>query len=335
VGKKAPKSETFAATGLYREDYSISYTFVMKLLHRSSRIAVFALTFLFLASAIAGAQNLASATLGSQGFDISAEELCELLSLQRSIRLDPPAKIEADWSGRLQKLRVRELEKSENRYAYAFDIQRGRQIIAVRGTANLTNALLDLESWKDLSPVLGIKLHHGFEKAASMVFEDARQYLDFKLPVVVCGHSLGAAEAIILGMLLSKAGYRVEKILASGPPKVTDAKGVAAYENLPVVLVTSAFDPVPFLPPALLYPSQPFVQWGPLLMLLDGPYATVVSPRFYDEISPAFNEAKQYSEHFDVVDHRVWTYYDRAREKLNGIEFVPFDEWPTKAVPRK
>jgi pimeloyl-ACP methyl ester carboxylesterase len=251
------------------------------------------------------------------------------------VRLDIPAKIEADWSERLQKLKVRDLEKSENRYAYALDTQRGRQIIAIRGTANLANALLDLESWKDLSPVLGIKLHHGFEKAASIVFEDARQFLDFKLPVIVCGHSLGAAEAIILGMLLSKAGYRVEKILASGPPKVTDAKGVAAYANLPVVLVTSAFDPVPFLPPALFCPSQPFVQWGPLLMLLDGSYATVASPRFYDEISPAFKEAKQYSEHFDVVDHRVWTYYDRALEKMKGIEFVPFDEWPMKALPRK
>lgn len=307
----------------------------MKFLLRSSRAAVFALAILLSASATAGAQNPASATLGSHGFDISIEELCDLLSLQRSVRLDIPAKIEADWSERLQKLKVRDLEKSENRYAYALDTQRGRQIIAIRGTANLANALLDLESWKDLSPVLGIKLHHGFEKAASIVFEDARQFLDFKLPVIVCGHSLGAAEAIILGMLLSKAGYRVEKILASGPPKVTDAKGVAAYANLPVVLVTSAFDPVPFLPPALFYPSQPFVQWGPLLMLLDGSYATVASPRFYDEISPAFKEAKQYSEHFDVVDHRVWTYYDRALEKMKGIEFVPFDEWPMKAVPRK
>jgi len=102
----------------------------MKFLLRSSRAAVFALAILLSASATAGAQNPASATLGSHGFDISIEELCDLLSLQRSVRLDIPAKIEADWSERLQKLKVRDLEKSENRYAYALDTQRGRQIIA-------------------------------------------------------------------------------------------------------------------------------------------------------------------------------------------------------------
>lgn len=93
---------------------------------------------------------------------------------------------------------------------------------------------------------MGIRLHHGFERAATLVFEDVRPRLAPKLPILVCGHSLGAAEAIIVGMLLSKAGYRVDKIAASGPPKVTDAAGIAAYASLPAILVTAAFDPVPF-----------------------------------------------------------------------------------------
>jgi pimeloyl-ACP methyl ester carboxylesterase len=197
------------------------------------------------------------------------------------------------------------------------------------------NALLDLESWKDQSPALGIRLHHGFEKAATLVFEDVRTYLDPKLPIVVCGHSLGAAESIIVGMLLAKAGFRVEKIIASGPPKVTDAAGMAAWASLPVVLVTAAFDPVPFLPPASLYPKEPFIQGGPLLMLLDGPYVAIAPPSYYEAMGTAFKEARQLSERFNVVDHRVWTYGDRSEEKLNGIVFVPFSEWQAHAVPRK
>ncbi len=283
----------------------------------------------------AGERVSTDESLSAYGFDVSIDELFELLSFQRSARLDSKAKIEATWLQRYDKVTLRELEKSENRYVYAVDPLRERQIIAIRGTANLMNALLDLESWKDKSPVLGIRLHHGFERAATLVFEDVRSSLDPKLPIVVCGHSLGAAESIIVGMLLIKAGYKVEKIIASGPPKVTDAAGIAAYASLPVVLVTAAFDPVPFLPPASLYPKEPFVQGGPLLMLLDGPYVTIAPPGYYEAMGPAFKEVKKLSERFNVVDHRVWTYCDRAGEKLAGIVFAPFEEWQTRAAPRK
>jgi len=283
----------------------------------------------------AGDRVAADMSLAAYGFDVSIDELFELLSFQRSARLDNQAKIEATWLQRYDKLTLRELEKSENRYVYAVDPLRKLQIIAIRGTANLMNALLDLESWKDKSPVLGIKLHHGFERAATLVFEDVRSYLDPKLPIVVCGHSLGAAESIIVGMLLTKAGYKVEKIVASGPPKVTDAAGITAWASLPVVLVTAAFDPVPFLPPASLYPKEPFIQGGPLLMLLDGPYVTIAPPGYYEAMGSAFKEVKKLSERFDVVDHRVWTYCDRAGEKMNGVVFVPFTEWQAHAAPRK
>lgn len=273
--------------------------------------------------------------LRSSGFNITTGELCELLAFQRSIRLDPKAKVEADWNSRFAKLEVRELERSENVYAYAVDPIRNRQIVAIRGTANLVNALLDIEFWRDKSRELGIRLHHGFEVAASLVFKDLAKFLDRDIPIVVCGHSLGAAEAIIVGMFLKKSGYTVEKIVASGPPKVTDAEGWRAYAALPVIRIAAAYDPVPFLPPAGLYPSSPLVQGGPLLMLLDGPYLTIAPPDFYDAIGPAFREAKAMAARFDVVDHRVWTYCDRAEEKGQTVTFVPFARWELFARPRK
>ena len=285
---------------------------------------------LFAASSIQAADQ----NLSAYGFDISTDELIELLSFQRSVRLDPKAKIETEWASRLVNLKVREMERSENIYVYAVDPVRKHQIIAIRGTANLMNAFLDIESWKIRSPVLGIRLHRGFETAASIVFKDVQPFLERDMPIVVCGHSLGAAEAIIVGMFLTKAGYSVEKIVASGPPKVTDAEGWLAYPTLPVVRVSAAFDPVPFLPPARLYPKAPFEQGGPLLMLLDGPYATIAQPVFYNVMRTALDEAKSVAEHFDVVDHRVWTYCDRAMEKEQKITFVPFDTWEFFARPR-
>jgi pimeloyl-ACP methyl ester carboxylesterase len=155
------------------------------------------------------------------------------------------------------------------------------------------------------------------------------------MPIVVCGHSLGAAEAIIVGMYLTKAGYKVDTIVASGPPKVTDAEGWETFKDLPVLRITAAFDPMPFLPPAKLYAKSPFEQGGPLLMLLDGPYFTVAPSAYYDAMNPAFQDVTKASDHFDVLDHRVWTYRDRVVEKRGEIHFVPFAEWKSFAKPRR
>jgi hypothetical protein len=301
---------------------------------RSSSFQILALSaalgFALFLPAAASAQDFSA-----YGFAADVAELEELLGFQRSARLDPAAKVLADWSTRLEKLRVVELERSENRYAYAVDPLRKRQIIAIRGTANLMNALLDIEAWKVMSPSLGIYLHRGFETAASIVFKDVEKLLDRDLPILVCGHSLGAAEAIIVGMYLTRAGYRIDKVVASGPPKVTDAEGWKVFRDLPVIRVAAAFDPVPFLPPSSLYAKAPFEQGGPLLMLLDGPYVAIAPSTFYDAISPAFREVKKASAHFDVVDHRVWTYFDRIVEKRGGIKLVPFAQWESFAKPRR
>lgn len=299
-------------------------------MHRKLLLAIFCALSLLGAAKAGAAEN----AIVAKGFDVSIGELTFLLEFQRSIRLDPEEKILADWNKRLEKLSIVDLKKSDNRYAFAWDPAGKRQIIAIRGTANLKNAILDVEFWRDKSPALGIRLHHGFEVAANLVFQDAGRFLDKNEPVIVCGHSLGAAEAIIVGMLLVKEGYRVEKIMASGPPKVTDAQGWLAFKDLPVIRVTAAFDPIPFLPPASLYPSAPLLQGGQLLMLLDGPYMTIAPPDFYDKLRPALEEAKEAKDHFDIVDHREWTYYARAKEKMDSLIFVPFDTWESFAKPR-
>ena len=268
------------------------------------------------------------------GFNTNIDELEEFISFQQSASLDPAGKILADWSTRLEKLQLVELERSENRYAYAVDPVRKRQIIAICGTANLVNALLDVETWKVTSPELGINLHRGFEKAASIVFKDARKLLDMEMPIIVCGHSLGAAEAIIVGMFLTKAGYQVDKIIALGLPKVTDAEGWKIFRNLPVLRISAAFDPVPFLPPARLYTKAPFEQGGPLLMLLDGPNFAVAPSTYYDSLDLALKEVKQVSEHFDVVDHLISSYGDRIVQKRGNIGLVPFTDWKSFARPR-
>jgi hypothetical protein len=92
----------------------------MKFPGKNAAAAILLLACLLAGVAPAGAQT-ASETIASNkslaayGFDVSIDELFELLSFQRSARLDTQAKIEADWASRFEKLTLRDLEKSENR----------------------------------------------------------------------------------------------------------------------------------------------------------------------------------------------------------------------------
>ena len=56
------------------------------------------------------------------GFNTNIDELEEFISFQQSASLDPAGKILADWSTRLEKLQLVELERSENRYYDSLDL---------------------------------------------------------------------------------------------------------------------------------------------------------------------------------------------------------------------
>lgn len=68
-------------------------------------------------------------------------------------------------------------------------------------------------------------------------------------------------------------------------------------------------------------------------MLLDGAYLTVADPAFYNRMKPAFEVVDKLQEHFDVADHRIWSYCDRLAEKTSGFEFVDFSLWDMYAKP--
>jgi len=270
------------------------------------------------------------------GVDATVDELILLERLNRSVRYDADAAIESEWRGPYGRVTIVNLRSVKNRYALFEDDAHRRADIAIRGTANLRNALLDVEFLKRRSDELGIYLHTGFERAAFAVFEDLRPRLRPGYSVRVTGHSLGAAEAIILGMLLQREGYALEKVVASAPPKVTDAEGWARYGNLPIVRVAGPFDPVPFLPPKrLLYGKDPYIQGGKVLLILDGSRFSLLDGSFFDDKRAARREAAAEDKRFAVRDHMLTTYLDRLLPKAEGLEYVDPTEWATYAVPAK
>jgi hypothetical protein len=268
------------------------------------------------------------------GIDADVGELILLERLDRSVRFDSDAAIESEWRASYDRVTPVSLDSVKNRYALFEDDARRRVDIAIRGTVNMKNALLDVEFLKRRSDALGVYLHSGFEKAAFALFEDLKPRLKAGYSIRVAGHSLGAAEAIILGMLLKRGGYALEKIVASAPPKVTDAEGWALFAGLPLVRVAGPFDPIPFLPPrGLVYGKDPYIQGGKVLMILDGTRFTVQEGSFFDSYPEAARQAVADGRHFDFKDHSLMTYLGRLEPKSGGLDYVAPSDWDKYATP--
>lgn len=137
----------------------------------------------------------------------------------------------------------------ESQVSYFLSRANGIQTIAIRGTANLENVMLDLDLELKPDTALDIKLHQGFGSAAKAVYTDVKPYLNEKLPVHITGHSLGGAIAVILGLYLQQEDYAVTQIITFGQPKVTNVTGAKKYDLLPLIRVVTLNDIVPLVPP--------------------------------------------------------------------------------------
>jgi triacylglycerol lipase len=149
------------------------------------------------------------------------------------------------------------------------------QWIAVRGTANTRNALVDGRIKVVREPRLRAYLHGGFLRASQEAYKAVQPRLDPSLNVRITGHSLGGAVAVILTGLLAESGlpYKLDRTVTFGQPMVTDVNGVAVLERYPLLRVVNRRDPVAILPLILsrthfeLRPTLFYHHAGPQLTL--------------------------------------------------------------------
>lgn len=121
-------------------------------------------------------------------------------------------------------------------------------VVSIRGTANKENALQDAEYLQRKNKKLGIYLHDGFDDDSDILYASLKPYLDKSRPIIVTGHSLGAAISTVIMMHLHEDGYEVADSINFGQPKVTNTKGVEKYQFLPLVRVVDENDVVPLVP---------------------------------------------------------------------------------------
>lgn len=123
------------------------------------------------------------------------------------------------------------------------------QVIAVRGTSNAENAMVDVAFRLLPDEKTGIRLHNGFAYAARQIYEELTPLLKKGYRIRSTGHSLGGAVALILSMYLDVDGYEVGRIVTFGQPKVTNLPGANRYQHLDLLRVVTPTDLVPLLPP--------------------------------------------------------------------------------------
>ncbi|MCO6415697.1 lipase family protein [Siccirubricoccus sp. KC 17139] len=146
--------------------------------------------------------------------------------------------------------------RREHRAIYLVDTSGDVQVVAVRGTANLEDALIDLDTRRASDDPLGTALHTGFRRVAEAIYRDIRDKgrLDPSKPVVLTGHSLGGAAALVLGLYMRAEQrtppYQVQGIFTYGQPKVFSNDGAAGlfWINESFIRVVNCGDPVTIVP---------------------------------------------------------------------------------------
>lgn len=133
-------------------------------------------------------------------------------------------------------------------YLATSDVDR-KQVIAVRGTSNVENAMVDVALQLLPNKHTGIKLHQGFALSADYIYQKVKARLIKDYAISTTGHSLGGAAALILAMYLDADGYDVNKVVTFGQPKVTNISGSRKFAHLDVTRVVTPRDMVPLVPP--------------------------------------------------------------------------------------
>ena len=142
----------------------------------------------------------------------------------------------------------RTIPDSQISYFIATDEQTKSQIIAIRGTSNIVNALIDIELKLVTDEYSGLRLHQGFSEAAREIHKQIKPQLKAEYKIDITGHSLGGAIAQILAIYLDIDQFKIGRITTFGQPKVTNFAGASRFDHLNIIRVVTATDIVPLAP---------------------------------------------------------------------------------------
>ena len=199
------------------------------------------------------------------------------------------------------------------------------QLIAVRGTSNVENAIVDVAFKLTPDEHSGIYLHNGFSYAARAIYAEITPQLKTGYTINTTGHSLGGAVALILGMYLDTDNYTVGKIITFGQPKVTNISGANKFQHLNLTRVVTPRDVVPLVPPFdIIDISSPDIYWHSgteVILLADDTYAILEG---MDSMLRATRFTQETLDENNLKNHQMSLYIAMLDKKLSTARVVPF-----------
>lgn len=200
-----------------------------------------------------------------------------------------------------------------------------RQLISVRGTANLANVREDLEYQKSRNNKIDIYVHKGFDEDASAVFNSALPHLDKNQEIILTGHSLGAAVSSLLMIYLHHEDYKIGPSINFGQPKFTNLEGAETYGFLKLTRIVDRDDVVPLVPPVSILSSihGEYRHFGQEVILLGGPYFVYLDNHIVTEKD--LSEVWANLHDLSVKDHMIANYRNRIQEKFARQTEVPYE----------
>ena len=256
-------------------------------------------------------------------------ELLHMAEVYRSLRYETKEEIADKWGRYFEEIHIVDIKRTKNRYLIGTVRGKKVQEVYILGTTNFTNLLHDLNTKHVMHKKLGIMIHKGFSDFAKAVYDDIIPRIDVKKKLVVCGHSLGGAAAVILALMLRVDEFPVRKVFAFGQPKFTDLEGTDAYNDLDVIRIINEGDIIPQLPPdGLDARDQQFRHLGREVILLDG--------RYYSLNREHAAESRQTSDLWDEIKRSVRksTINRLARSVDSLINIHLIDAYIDRIIPK-
>lgn len=121
----------------------------------------------------------------------------------------------------------------------------GPIVVSFRGTANVKGWLRDIDALPKSHDLLGY-CHAGFLAGATQVWQ--KLSLPEGRDIILTGHSLGGALAIIVAALRIAAGERVDRLVTFGAPRAGYSRLVEILAGVDVRQYRRGDDPVPLVP---------------------------------------------------------------------------------------